>query len=121
MRQRIRRAKFVVLPLPNADYCFGQQRLLQSMALGKSVLLPNIPAVCDYIRDGETGFLYDVDSEQHLSTKLQALLFANEIVVRVGLAARTAIETQFSEAIMADRVVALLCDIVRNGSRYASA
>ena len=44
------------------------------MAMGKAVLLPGIPTVVDYIRDGETGFLYDVDSEQDLGDKLRTLL-----------------------------------------------
>jgi glycosyltransferase involved in cell wall biosynthesis len=115
MRRRIRRAKFVVLPLAKVDFCIGQQTFLQSMALGKSVLVPNIPAVLDYIRDGETGFVYDVDSEQDLSMKLQKLLSDSKTAERVGRAARAATESQFSEAIMAEKVVGLLRGIVRKG------
>jgi glycosyltransferase involved in cell wall biosynthesis len=119
MRRRVRRAKFVVLPLEKTDYCVGQQTFLQSMALGKTVLLPKIPAVCDYIRDGETGFLYEVNSEQDLGRKLQTLLSSNEAVERVGRAARAESEAQFSEAMMADRIVGLLSDLVRNASTRA--
>jgi glycosyltransferase involved in cell wall biosynthesis len=84
------------------------------MALAKTVLLPNIQLVRDYIRDGETGFLYDINSEQDLGRKLHALLSAAETVKHVGQAARIATESQFAEALMADRIVALLRDIVRN-------
>lgn len=114
MRRRIRKAKFVVLPLPDVDYCFGQQRILQSMALGKTVLLPNIQLARDYIRDGETGFLYDMNSEQDLCRQMHALLSATETVESVGRAARVATESQFAETLMADKIVALLLDIVRN-------
>jgi glycosyltransferase involved in cell wall biosynthesis len=86
------------------------------MAMGKAVLLPGIPTVVDYIRDGETGFLYDVDSEQDLGDKLRTLLSSDESVRRVGRAARAAIESEFSEAIMADRVAGLLHKLVRNSS-----
>jgi glycosyltransferase involved in cell wall biosynthesis len=120
MRRRIRRAKFVVLPLAKVDFCIGQQTFLQSMALGKSVLVPNIPAVRDYIRDGETGFVYDVDSEQDLSMKLQKLLSDSKTAERVGRAARAATESQFSEAMMAARIVGLLREVVRNGSKPVS-
>jgi len=120
MRRRIRRARFVVLPLPDLGFCIGQQRFLQSMALGKAVLLPGIPAVVDYIRDGETGFLYDVDSEADLADKLRTLLSSEEAVRRVGRAARAASESEFSEAIMADRVAGLLHNIVRNNSTPSS-
>jgi glycosyltransferase involved in cell wall biosynthesis len=116
MRRRIRRAKFVVLPLWKVDYCVGQQTFLQAMAMGKTVLLPSIPAVRDYIRDGETGFLYDADSEQDLGMKLRELLTQTETVERVGRAARAATESQFSEAMMADRIVGLLRDILRSRS-----
>jgi len=116
MRRRISRAKFVVLPLWKVDHCIGQQTFLQ---MGKTVLLPNIPAVRDYIRNGETGFLYDADSEQDLGVKLRMLLSQTETVERVGRAARAATETQFSERMMADRIVDLIRDIYRSriGSR----
>ena len=115
MRNWIRKAKFVVLPIPDVDFCIGQQTFLQCMALGKTVLLPSIPAVRDYIRDGETGVLYDVNSEEDLARKLGALLSSSETVERIGRAARDATETQFAETFMADRVVALLRDVVRSG------
>jgi len=108
MRQRIRRAKFVVLPIPKVDFSIGQQTFLQSMALGKSVLLPDIPAARDYIRDGETGFTYLADSEEDLSRKLRELLSSVERVEYVGRAARSAIESQFAEEIMTTRIVDLL-------------
>jgi len=116
MRRRVRRAKFVVLPIAKVDFCTGQQTFLQSMAMGKTVLLPKIAAVSDYIRDGETGFLYDVDSEQDLGSKLRSLLSENETIERVGRAARIATESQFSETAMADRIVDLLREIARNAA-----
>ncbi len=113
MRRRISRARFVVLPIPQVDFCTGQQTFLQSMALGKAVLLSDIPAVVDYITDGETGFLYRVGNEEDLYQKLRLLLSADSTVKRVGQAARQAATTQFSESMMADRVVNFLCDVVR--------
>jgi glycosyltransferase involved in cell wall biosynthesis len=113
MRNWIRRAKFVVLPIPDVDFCIGQQTFLQCMALGKTVLLPSIPAVLDYISDGKTGVLYDVNSEQDLARRLQELLSSSETVERIGRAARDATESQFAETLMADRIVALLRDAVR--------
>ncbi len=117
MRRRIRKAKFVVLPIPDVDFCIGQQTFLQCMALGKAVLLPSIPAVRDYIKDGETGFLYDASSEQDFTWKLRALLSSSETVERVGRAARLAAESQFAETLMAERIVGLLRDIVRNSEK----
>lgn len=116
MRQMIRRARFAVLPLPFVDYPIGQQRFLQSMALGKTVLASNIPAVRDYIRDGETGFLYEADHEQSLHKKLQYLLSEDDTVERVGRAARVATESEFSEAAMANQVVALLRNVAERSS-----
>jgi glycosyltransferase involved in cell wall biosynthesis len=112
MRRLIRRARFVVLPLRNVDFCIGQQRFLQSMAMGKTVLLPDIPAVRDYIRDGETGVLYKAGSEQDLCLKLRQLFTAGEMVQSIGRAARAATETEFSEARMAERIIQLLRNIV---------
>jgi len=108
MRRRIARARLVVLPLPKVEYSLGQQTFLQSMALGKAVLLPKIPAVVDYIRDGETGFLYEAGNEDDLSRKLEKLLADPETVERVALSGQIATTTHFDEATMADRVAVVL-------------
>ncbi|HTY61912.1 MAG TPA: glycosyltransferase family 4 protein [Acidobacteriota bacterium] len=120
MRNRVRRAKFVALPLENIDYCVGQQTFLQSMAMGKAVLLPRIPAVCDYIRDGATGFLYDVSSEEDLRQKLQMLLSSDDRVELVGRAARAAVEAEFSETVMTDRIIGLLREVAQDGLKVSA-
>jgi glycosyltransferase involved in cell wall biosynthesis len=114
MKRRISRSRFVVLPIPQLEFCTGQQTFLQSMALGKTVLISDIPAVRDYIVDSDTGFLYRPGDEDDLYQKLKLLLSADGTVKSVGTAARNAVVTQFSESLMADRVVTLLRDVVRH-------
>jgi len=121
MKRRISRSRFVVLPIPQVEFCTGQQTFLQSMALGKTVLVSDIPAVRDYIVDRETGFLYRPGDENDLHQKLQILLSEDGTVKRVGTAARHAVVTQFSESMMADRVVTLLRNVVRHSQNETRA
>lgn len=119
MRRYVLRSRFVVLPLPDVTYCVGQQTFLQSMAMAKTVVVPKIPAVVDYVDDGETGALYDVNDESDLRTKLRGLISDQRAVERMGLAARAAAEGRFREEVMASRVVSLLDEIVENSRSNA--
>jgi glycosyltransferase involved in cell wall biosynthesis len=112
MRTLIAKSRLVVLPLPNVDYCIGQQRLLQSMALGKTVLTSNIAAVRDYVEDGETATLYEADNVDSLSLKLKELLASYCETEQIGANARIAVESRYSELIMARRIFDLLNQVI---------
>ena len=112
MRARISKSRFLVLPLPPCEYCIGQQTFLQTMALGKTALVADIPAVLDYIKDGENGFLYKTGDTYDLRCKLEYLLKTPDAVEKAGVAAREQVVRNFSEATMAQRVFDLLEQVV---------
>ena len=102
MRALIARSRLIVLPLPAINYCIGQQTLLQSMAMGKTVLATGIPAMLDYVHHGQDGFLYAPENAADLAEKLRLLLSNPDLVARTGEAARRRVERDFSESVMAE-------------------
>jgi glycosyltransferase involved in cell wall biosynthesis len=62
--RQIRASRFVVVPLPTFNYSYGQMSFLQSMALGKCVIVTETVSSFDYLRDAPGARLvkpYDVD------------------------------------------------------------
>lgn len=64
------------------------QVVLEAMASGLPVVASRLPAHCDLLRDGETGFV--VDSAERLGAKLQWLECADNNVA-IGAAARASV------------------------------
>lgn len=69
-------------------------RLLESMACGTPVIAPNRSGIFEFIRGGETGFVFD--SIDELCDQIELLVSNPTLVSRMGAQARRSIETQFS-------------------------
>lgn len=97
-----RRAWANVLPSVHLD-CYGNYfaapelmgfTLLEAMACGTPAIGSNLAAMPEFIRPGETGFVFDDEAE--LRARLEQLAGDPELVDRMGRAARRAIEEEFS-------------------------
>ncbi|HEY2154400.1 MAG TPA: glycosyltransferase family 4 protein [Isosphaeraceae bacterium] len=97
-----RRAWANVLPSVHVD-CFGNYfaapelmgfTLLEAMSCGTPAIASNLAAMPEYIRPGETGFLFDDEGE--LRTRLLQLAGDEALVERMGREARRTIDTEFS-------------------------
>jgi glycosyltransferase involved in cell wall biosynthesis len=115
MKACIARSRFVVLPLPLIPYSAGQQTLLQAMPMGKAVVVSDIPALRDYVRDGATALICRAGDATDLRDKLALLLQRPALRKRLGAAARREVEERFSEEEMAQRICAILERVVREG------
>jgi glycosyltransferase involved in cell wall biosynthesis len=60
-------------------------KLFEYMAMGKPVVAPNLPNVCDVIKDGSEGLLFDAGSPSSLAMRLTELRDAD---LRVSLGTR---------------------------------
>jgi glycosyltransferase involved in cell wall biosynthesis len=52
-------ARIVVVPLRNGSSDFGQTTVVQSLALGKPVVVTRSPGIVDYVHDGREGLLVE--------------------------------------------------------------
>ncbi len=73
----IEKSEFVVLPLLNISLSAGHMTLLESMALGKNIIIADIPAVRDYVDDGLVCF-YKPGDASDLAEKIENLYLNND-------------------------------------------
>ena len=97
-----RRAWANVLPSVHVD-CYGNYfaapelmgfTLLEAMACGTPAIGSNLAAMPEFIRQGETGFVFDDEAE--LRDRLAQLAGDPPLVERMGRAARRSVEDEFS-------------------------
>jgi glycosyltransferase involved in cell wall biosynthesis len=96
-----RRAWVNVLPSVYRD-CFGNSHvapelmgftLLEAMACGTPAICSRVAAMPEFVRDGETGFVYDTPRE--LTARLLNLAGDPDLVERLGGRARQAVDEEF--------------------------
>lgn len=82
--------------------------ILQAMASGLPVISSNIQNNAELIDDGENGWLYTPNDEQHLTEIILNVLSNSEDAVRVGKNARTKVVENYSAQSMSAKYTALL-------------
>jgi glycosyltransferase involved in cell wall biosynthesis len=70
--------------------------VLEAMAMGKAVIGSNIGGIPEQIKDGETGFLFNMGKSRELAYKMEKLWFDKNLRTEMGKAARRKIEMDFS-------------------------
>jgi glycosyltransferase involved in cell wall biosynthesis len=101
-------ARLVVLPLPDGWASWGQMTLLQAMALGKPVVVTDVRPVRDYISQGCVTVRSD-DYDAMLREAGRLWLDA-DLRRTLGRVARQAATERFDEALMANRLEAILVE-----------
>lgn len=104
LKDQIARSKFVVLPLIDLPYAHGQMTLLQSMAMGKAVIVTKVAATIDYIEDGKNGLFVKLKDVDDMRAKIEYLLSNLGLVERLQIAARESVEHRFNERYMAEGI-----------------
>lgn len=97
-----------VLVLPSRHESFGLV-LVEAGALGKPVIATRTQGPTEIVVDGETGFLVDIDNEEQLASKLEALLNCEQERRRMGAAAARRVQ-QFYSPVHNTRKVEQLID-----------
>lgn len=59
IRESISKCRIMVIPIhPKiGQWCTGSTSVLQTQAMGKPIVVTNLPGIAEYVIDGETGFL----------------------------------------------------------------
>jgi len=104
LKELIAKAKFIVIPLVNLPYAHGQMTLLQSMAMGKAVIVTNTASSVDYVKDGEDAILVKRNDVQDMKNKIEFLLNNPDLAIRIGENARKSIQNKFTEKHMAEGI-----------------
>ena len=72
--------------------------VLEAMAAGKPVIGSRVGGVPYYIRDGETGLIFESENVDELAEKLQLLLNSPELQARLGQNGQRIARAQYNEA-----------------------
>ena len=105
LKQYIAKSLFVVIPLPVFNYSYGQMSFLQSMAMGKPVIVTKTPSSIDYLQNAQGAFLVNPYDEADMKNKIEYLLAHKDLLDDLGAKAREDIENlHFDEQTMAEKI-----------------
>lgn len=104
MMKMIEGCLFGVLPLKWFNYSYGQMTLMQQMALGKAVIVSEVPSVKDYVQDGIDACLYPSEDVDVLAEKMKVLLENAALREKIGAKASGTIKEKINERIMAKAI-----------------
>lgn len=115
-RNLIGRSQFVVLPLPYFKYAYGQMTLLQSMAMGKAVIVTKTPSTVDYVCDKQDALFVEPGETQDIKSKIEMLLHNHSLADSLGKKAHLKIINNFTEKIMAQKIYKFVVETIESGS-----
>lgn len=104
LKQYIAESLFVVIPLPVYNYSYGQMSFLQSMSMGKVVLVSSVPSSVDYLEGAPGGFCVEPYSVKDMTDKIKKLLADEDKLISMGMMNRVFIEQNFSEKKMGEEM-----------------
>ena len=104
LKKQIAEALFVVIPLPVFNYSYGQMSFLQSMSMGKTVVVTQTPSSIDYLQDGKGSFFVKPHDVDDMRAKINLLLNNKPLLVQSNQKSRQYVLDHFSEQQMAQNV-----------------
>ena len=113
LKKMIGKAAFVVLPLPVYNYAYGQMSLLQSMSMGKAVIVTKTPSTIDYVRDNvDAVFTRPYDSGD-LSKRMAAFIINPGLVDTIGKNAYSIVRRRYNERKMSLQIYDFIREVTR--------
>lgn len=102
-----RAAVVAVATTPNV-HASGLTVMLEAMASGRPVVIPDTPGLTDYIVVGQTGMVYPVGDEDALAGCVRKLLADPAMAAEMGCAGRRRVENEYSTELQAARLAELV-------------
>lgn len=90
---------------PHATPYSSPMKILEYMAMEKAILAPDMPNIRDLIEHGESGLLFNAESNQDLKEKLLSLIDDAALRVKLGRAAREIVVRKYTWANNARKTV----------------
>jgi len=113
LKQYIAESLFVVIPLPVFNYSYGQMSFLQSMAMGKPVIVTKTPSSIDYLQNLQGAFLVNPYDKADMKNKIEYLLSNKNQLDILGKKAREEIiDCHFDEQTMAERIYTFIKTLI---------
>lgn len=111
------KAKVVINPLVETEYCSGHTVLLENMALGNPVIIADVEGMRDYLEDGVTAITYPPRDVAALRSTIQSALDEPERFRGIGREAARWVQ-RFSTAEFAKKLIRIAEQVTaRNTNR----
>jgi hypothetical protein len=104
-----------VFAFPTRADCFGVV-LAEAMAASLPIVTTRVAAIPEAVRDGDSGFVIEVDDADALRDRLERLVSSPDLRRRMGRCSRSVGEERFDMVKNANRIAELLLDLSRNCS-----
>ncbi len=108
LRDIYARAQFVALPVHDTIYSAGSTAVLESMCMGRAVIVSRTPGISDYVIDGVTGIMVESGDEYAWREAIQYLLAHPEEASRMGCNARQRVEEELNLDIYIENLARIL-------------
>lgn len=110
-----------VYPLPDEEWVLGKSGLkaLQYMGVGVPVVASRIGAACEFIHDGDNGFL--AGSREEWVDRISRLILDPQLRDRMGRAGRATVEDRFSVRVTAPAYLQIIASVAQAQEQAASA
>ncbi|MBR5118969.1 MAG: glycosyltransferase family 4 protein [Muribaculaceae bacterium] len=100
-----RRCAAVVVPLPEYCYSYGQMTILQSMAMGKPMIVSRTTSTRDYIDDAHGVIAVEPEDIDSMSQSIERLCTLNESELKqMGESNQAYVKSNFNETQMAEKI-----------------
>lgn len=108
-------ARFVVLSLQERAISVGQSVLLESMALGKAVIVTKNACIVDYVKDGETSIFVSPGNSEDMKRAIALLLQDPKKAAQIGTKAKKVVESHF----LVSEKIARICSMIKKSKASA--
>lgn len=105
------RASVVAIPLAVDDISAGQMVLIQSMGMGKAIVVSRTPTICDYVTDGHDALLVPCADADALRAAIVRLLGDRALREWLGRNARATFDADLSTEGHLRRLLAAIAEL----------
>lgn len=116
LKKQMENALFCVVPLQSFPYSYGQMTLLQQMALGKAVIVADVPSVEAYLKEGALLW-YEPENVKMLREKMRKLIDDSELRGKLGRQAEYLVRTEFNERNMAGEIERVIGGVMEKSKK----
>ncbi len=109
---------FVVLPLKSTLNVSGVSSVLESMAMGKGLIVSDNPPIRDYLAPDETCKVVPIGDSQKLRVAITHLLANPDHASRMGFNARKRAVQLYSEPVFAERLARNIRQLVEGNAQF---
>jgi glycosyltransferase involved in cell wall biosynthesis len=109
--KELERAAVVAIPLSVEDISAGQMVLIESMGMGKAIVVSRTPTISDYVSDGHNALLVPCADAPALRGAIERLLGDRALRERLGNNARSTFDSDLSTEGHMRRLLAAIAEL----------